>query len=270
MSLARMARKKKWRHENYIRIYELCRDGLKLQQVAHALGVELSTLKDWRMSDEAVDYAIERGQSMARKGTSTTFVDQVLERLPPDLRDVWAQLSAVNEESNPEKRADMITEGQGKRARQTLYVHALVHCGFRNLEACRFVGISPHTVVKWKQGDPEFLQLMDSIHEMKKDFCEGALMGLVAGGDSPAILFTNKTLNRDRGYDPKITISHEGSVRHQVDLSQLNLPVKVLEMIQEAVKGKKEEQLGGNPRVLQLPAKVLQSDIQDEEAFDVE
>lgn len=266
MTVARMARKKKWNHENYVKIYELARDGLTLTEIAHAVGVEASTLKDWRATDPAVDYALDRGKQMAKKSSASTFAEQALERLPDALREVWGQLNALHEEPNPEKRVEMLLEGHGKRARQTLYVQALIHCGFRNLEACRYVGISPHTVVKWKQNDPDFLMLMDSIHEMKKDFCEGALMGLVASGDSPAVLFTNKTLNRDRGYDPKITISHEGSVKHQVDISQLGLPLEVLQAIQEAMQRKKEEQLGGPKRVLELPAKLIR-DEEDEEAF---
>lgn len=267
----KMKRKKKWDPKNYVRVYELCRDGMKLQQVARAVGVELQTLRDWRMSDETLDYAIERGQEMAKKSSGTTFVEQAFNRLPPDLQDKWGQLCALQEEPNPEKRAEMLLEGEGKRARQTLYVHALIHTGFRNLEACRFVGISPHTVVKWKQHDADFLTLMDQIHEMKKDFCEGALMGLVASGDTSAVLFTNKTLNRDRGYDPKITISHEGSVKHQVDISQLNLPVKVLEAVMRAVEAAKK---GHREEYAALPAaednRVLDVSDVDEEAFEEE
>jgi len=96
-------KKSKWRPEFVVKIYELCRDGLKLQQVANAIGVTLSTLKDWRISDEAVDYAIERGQDMGQKGTATTFIEHAFERLPPDLQETWSSLLAIREEPNPRR-----------------------------------------------------------------------------------------------------------------------------------------------------------------------
>ena len=260
-------RRRKFDPKMYVKIHSLCLEGKSLTEVAHAIGVELSTLKEWRRMDEVVDYAIESAKRAKQDGGAVTFVERAFSTMPTDLQDRWRQLVLLQEEPNPEKRAEELLSGQGKKARQVLYVHALVHTGFRNLEACRMVGLSPYTASKWRQSDPDFLALMDHIHEMKKDFCEGALMGLVAQGDTSAVLFSNKTLNRDRGYDPKITVSHEGSVKHQVDISQLNLPAKVMEMILTAVKAAQSKQLEEQPRVKMLPAvqEVLKEE--DEEAF---
>lgn len=44
-------------------------------------------------------------------------------------------------------------------------------------------------------------------------------MGLVKQGDSAATIFASRTLNRDRGYDPKLTVEHTGQVQHSHVLS---------------------------------------------------
>ena len=259
--------KPKWDPKFYVTVYELCRDGLKLKQVAESIGVDFSTLKEWKRTDPTLAYAVQRGQEFARVNDSKTFAEMAFSRLSPELQETFSQLQALQMEPNPEKRAEMLLEGSGKRSRQTLFVHALIHCGFRMLDACRFVGVSRATVQKWKESDPDFLQLMDQVHEMKKDFCEGALMGLVASGNAPAVLFTNRTLNRDRGYDPKITISHEGNVKHQVDISQLNLPVKVLEMVMKAVEQAKKGVAEELPQLPVSKERIVKVESIDEEAF---
>lgn len=251
----------KWKNENYVRIYELVRMGTKFKHVAEQLGVSVQTLKEWKKKDPAVRFAFQRGREFAQKdgGPGSTFLEYVYNRLPEDLQDTWKQLDALSTIDSGEKRVEAVLAGHGKRERQTLFVHALIACNFNAAEACRRVNIPYITLTKWKETDPDFIGLMDTIHEMKKDFVEGALMGLVAQGDTSAVLFCNRTLNKDRGYDPKITVEHRGRVDHGLDLMQLGLPLKVVEMVLEAMQKKSEapKQLEAAPRVLPVTAKVV-------------
>lgn len=237
------SRLSKWDPSYYVKIYELSKQGLSFQGIADALGVTAMTLKAWREQDEGVAYAVRHGKDVARAskepGAGATFLEYVYKRLPEDLKETWAQLDALNNEPNPEKRIEFLLQGKGKREMQVLFVHALIGSNFNAAEACRKLNISYSLVGKWKERDPEFLELMDTIHEMKKDFCEGALMDLVSSRDTSAVLFVNRTLNRDRGYDPKITVEHKGSVTHQMDIMSLGLPPEILKVIMEAMQNKR-------------------------------
>lgn len=244
-----------------LKLYELCREGLKMTPIASAMGVDVQTLKKWKANDPDVAYAWKAGRDAASKNkVGDAFLNYVHGRLPSDLQDLWRDINGIDvQDSNAEKRIERLLEGKGKRIRQSLFIHAMVATNFNRAEACRKVNLSYDAVTNWLRTDPEFARLMDMVTEMKKDFCESALMGLVSQGDTSAVIFTNKTLNRDRGYDPKVTVKHEGTVNHQLDIASLGLPAEVMRAILEAVRKKQEsmKELEA-PRVIQaLPTKVF-------------
>src|SRR5690606_21892274 len=75
-----------------------------------------------------------------------------------------------------------------------------------------------------------------------KNFIEDGLMDLIEIRNPNAVIFANKTLNRDRGYDEKIEVHHSGQVnhKHEFSIDQLNLDTetkrKVLNAIREQQK----------------------------------
>ncbi len=75
-------------------------------------------------------------------------------------------------------------------------------------QACKMVGISKQTYYNWVNEDPEFKASLYDATEEKKDFYEAALQAAVQKGSVPAIIFANKTYNRDRGYgdQPQINV----------------------------------------------------------------
>lgn len=262
---AKAPQKPKLSFENLLKLYELCRDGLKPSAIAAAMGIESSTLKKWRRDYPEIALAWNRGREAGNKNkVGDAFLSYVHGRLPTDLQELWRDINGIDtQDSNAEKRIERLLEGKGKRIRQSLFIHAMVATNFNRAEACRKVNLSYDAVTNWLRTDAEFARLMDMVTEMKKDFCESALMGLVSQGDTSAVIFTNKTLNKDRGYDPKVTVKHEGTINHQLDIASLGLPVEVMRTILEAVKKKQEasKQLEAPVRVLEaIPVKVLDED----------
>ena len=76
-------------------------------------------------------------------------------------------------------------------------------------------------------------------------------------GTSSAIIFANRTLNRDRGYSEKLLVEHSGTIQHLlIPLQRLNLPMEVLLQIEEAMAQLPEYQKtlppGDNKEVINL------------------
>jgi hypothetical protein len=129
----------------------------------------------------------------------------------------------------------------GHLMRQQLYVHAMVYKNFNAAEASRTTGIDYTTYLNWRDKDPKFAEMMDVVRQMQKDFGEGALMSLVGQGDTTAVLFFNRTINKDRGYDPKTTVDVNvgGKVLHgHVKLDDImdRLPLEKRVLMLQAVR----------------------------------
>lgn len=66
--------------------------------------------------------------------------------------------------------------------------------------ACQMIGIARKTHYEWRREDEAYDQACEDLIEVKKDFVEHALMKAVSAGEVSAVIFANRTLNRDRGY----------------------------------------------------------------------
>lgn len=216
----------KWRDSLYVKCYRLALEGLKDGGIAKALGVSRVTFLRWRRQRKALRLALKEARGGLAKSRTQTFSEYVSGRLPDHLRPLWDGIERAEQRANPERRIEALLAGQGEDVRKQVFVHALVSSNFNKAEACRRANVSYSTVTKWC-ADPLFVQLMDQVHQMKQDFIEGCLMGLVAQGDTTATIFASKTVNRDRGYDVKKTVVHEGLVQHaHFDFEQLPLKLK--------------------------------------------
>lgn len=214
-----------WRNNYYVRVYKMAQMGLKNGQIAQQLGVSKATFKSWVKADKALRESLKEAREPKevnqKVGSLSEFVYQ---RLPADLRPLWDTICEADEEPNGERRLELLTANCGELAKQHLWLHALVTKNFNKNEACRVTNIGKSLVAKWVKEDPQFLELVDEIVDMKHDFVEGALMNLVAGGDSAATIFAAKTLLRKRGYDVKTTVEVSGQVNHShghVDLTKV-------------------------------------------------
>lgn len=217
-----------WDNKFYVRIYKAAVQGMSDAQVARMLGVKPDTFATWRKRDRAVRDALEQGRGKKAVGpsgkrTGKSLAEYVFGRLPPDYRKLWRRLEKAWEVEDGERLVEGLMAGQGKRARQYLFFNALIGSNFNKTEAMRKLGIHVQTYNYWMRTDESFAELFRAFNrEFRKDFVEGSLMGLIAQGDQAAIIFANKTLNRDRGYDPKVTVVHEGTVTHaHVDMERV-------------------------------------------------
>ncbi len=248
----------KWRDEFYIRAYELAATGITEKRFADIIGVNVETVRDWKQKNQAFLEAWQKGQARYSGDTGngvTAFHEYVFQRLPPELQLLWGKLQELEGKDWTGQRTDAVLHNSGVRARQHLFIYALTACNFNASIAFKRVGISLRTYQNWLEYDAEFKQLIEEMHFHKKNFFEDALINLVVGGDNAAIMFVNRTFNRDRGYGDKLTV--EGNVQHQhthigVSVDSLGLPLDVRKQLLEAVRARSSAQRAAEAPVAAL------------------
>jgi hypothetical protein len=251
--------KTSWKDEFYVTVYELARDGVSETQMAKSLGVSTTCLRRWKKSKPALGDAIERGRVVGGGMSPTAgFHEYIFQKLPPHLAELYNEIEAVESEPNGIQRVEAMLVHQGKRARQHLFLHALVTSNFNVSRACSTVNISRKTFESWVTSEPDFQELIQEMDFHKKNYFESALVALVARGDSSATIFVNKTINRDRGYNEKLDVNVSGNIEHQhshsvISMKELSLPLEVRRIILAALREKKGEiaNANGNHRRLE-------------------
>jgi hypothetical protein len=258
----------RWSDEFYVRAYQLARQGLADTQIMAALvptgakpgnanGSAKAAWRRWLQEKPALRQALAEGRAVLDPEGSAWdgLKDHVYHSLTEDARAVWEEIAGL-EDLATKKSALRLFERQGRRLKQQLFLYALFECDFSRTTACRRLHLSQRTVDDWC-AEPGFRQLLKGLQECKKDFCESALFRLVKGGDTAAVLFANRTLNRDRGYGDRLDVKVSGKVDHKLTLEQLNLPLEVRKQLLEAMRQRKEqpqEVLEGDYRALPAPA----------------
>jgi hypothetical protein len=226
------------------RIFNYARQGFSLSQIASLVGVSFQAFQLWREKHELVVEAIKQGKAeYTRNGKTQTFKEYVFDRLPEHLKELWDQIDACEEKQNGPERIDALLNDQGKKARQHLFLYALTASSFNASEAMRKVCINRATLNHWKDNDPDFATLMDEIHWHKGNFFENTLINACQNQEPAAIIFANRTFNKDRGYGAKLEVEVSGQVNHihaVVDLDKLSLSIECRKEILAAVKQQEE------------------------------
>jgi hypothetical protein len=265
-NLKRQGRSTSFRFIHVLKAYDCAKQGFSDRAIADAIGINKHVLVRWIRKYSRLRIAIKVGRKKIQ--TAGTFEKYVYDQLSPKMRIVWDKLMKFHNQGAIQK-VEVLLDGKGESVRQAMFIHALVHSNFNASRACSFVNITKQRLLKW-QMDDEFAQLLEEIDWHKKNFMEGSLMDLVAAGDKQAIMFVNKTLNRDRGFGNKIEVEHKGAIGHThqhnvmdftpvLDRLPVKYKMKVLEVMQEVNKETKEAAENGG----QLKLGVKDKDVID-------
>jgi len=211
---------KKWKDDFVFQAYELAKSGETDATVAHQLGVRGDTVKQWRSRKPMFRLAL-RTARRKRKSSGETLQEYIFEHLSPELRDVWKQLTRWEKAATGPARIQALLADKGRRVKQHLFIHALIARNFNPSRAMKLVGVSFDTVRTWQEKDPEFSKLLDEVHYHRKNFLEDHLFQSVEAGDTSAIVFANKTLNRDRGYQESVDLNMSGGMRQPFSVEDL-------------------------------------------------
>lgn len=172
--------------------------------------------------------------------TNDTLPEYIQGHLSPEASFLWERLKRghTGKESGYDRYLKEFSKSN-KTFKQQMFIHAMISCAFNASRACKIIGLSYREVEKWIKYDLDFRNLLDEVQTHKKNFVESALIRLVDAGDSPAVIFANKTLNKDRGYSERVDIVNSGSVAHSLSLEDLDLPLEDQIRIRDAIRKKK-------------------------------
>jgi hypothetical protein len=239
-------------------IYRLSREGLNDKQIAKELSVSATGFACWKTRYASVRYALFRAKKDRIAAETTDWKEYVRGRLPPKLQKVWDKLMEFDKEASGYSQAERLLKERPVKTRQQLLVFSILSSGFNLSKALRKVGLTREIFADWMENDPEFTALLHEVQEVKKDFFEEGLIRLIKAGDSPAIIFANKTLNRDRGYAERMEHVHSGNILlTTVPIGELELPPEMLRVLLDALKRKQMPQ--GQLPVLPVESKVIEN-----------
>lgn len=229
--------------EYVFRIYELEKSELPDSKIADAIGIPFDTYRYWVKNNAAVKMAIKAAR-VAKKfemDKEAEMESYIAGRLSPHLRTYWEQIKNARKERNYTALASFRLKAHEN---QLLFLHTWYKANFNVSRTLQYLGIPRSTYISWR-GIPRFKAIMDEMMEIKKDFYEDALVNCVRRGETQAIIFANKSLNRDRGYSDKKEVEVSGNVKHEhehkmlIDLDRLDLPLEVQVAIAEAMEKRK-------------------------------
>ena len=84
--------------------------------------------------------------------------------------------------------------------------------------ACKQAGISRETHYRWLREDENYKYFVGEENFNTKDFGEHCLLKLMKNENPAAIIFFNKTRNKDRGYYEKQEVEHIGDIPITINL----------------------------------------------------
>tara|TARA_R110002167_G_scaffold45677_3_gene137151 strand:- start:265 stop:1017 length:753 start_codon:yes stop_codon:yes gene_type:complete len=243
----------KFKDEYYVTVYELARSGMSENKMSKNLGVSTVTLRSWKKKNKALRDAIDRGRNSKGKMTTQKWFDYVYQKLPANLMKIWDEIQDLEAQPNGIQKIESLLETNGKRARQHIFLHALVTANFNVSRACSVCNIPRRTFENWVTNEPDFSELMNEINVHKKNFFEASLVGLVARGDSAATIFVNRTYNRDRGYNEKVDVNVIGKIEHEhvhahISIDELELGLEVRTDILKAIRKRNQDTIEQDQR----------------------
>ncbi len=252
----------RWKDEFYVQAHQLARQGLSDVNVARTLGVSRALFERWVREKPALSYALE---SARVKDKGDQLNDYLYSRLDEELQDVWDRIEALEpkevdcqEVTRDKRRMRIKIDGEfsqmSDRLQQKLFLFAWATCSWSKSEALRKCGISASKVERWMT-DEKFSKLAEQMTEHKKDFMESALIELIRQREPSAVIFANKTMNRDRGYNDKVEVDVVGKVSHNVDELGLSLEQK-LEILAKIREKQEPKKLLDNSQVIEVECEV--------------
>jgi len=209
---------KKWEPIMLVHIYKMGRQKLSQSQAAASLNVAKITFETWLRQRPGCRAAWEMGYNEASMtGKSIpNIVDYCYTKLPLTVRGIWDEMMDIQTDGgDPSGEAtEQLLRLHGKPVRQRLFIHAIVWTNFNMNKAARLCNITFASVQSWLE-DPNFRELLKELEWQKKNFFENAFLQKVAEGDSAAIIHAVKTQLKDRGYNEKVVVEHQGIVQHE-------------------------------------------------------
>ncbi len=245
-----MEKKPKWCDTYYVKIFQGTIARFTDQDMANSLDVSLSTYLRWKATKPAIQQAIKEAYNvpdMQREEMQLKY--NIHSILTPELKELWDKVNLCNTVEHGIFRLEVLLRSVGYKAKQALFIHALLKNNFNVSKALKKINITRGTYESWRATDSDFAAIMEEVKEVKGDFYEEALVKQVKLGNPRLIAFANKTYNSKRGYGETIKIDQRTTSQNvnvelrDDDLEQIPLDTKW--KLLKAVENKQNTQSNG-------------------------
>lgn len=216
-----------------------------IDKVSETLGIKASTGYLFTLIKKNKNVKLAKELADERRGKNNTLANYILGNLSPKAQKIWDKISFWLDNERPIQTPKEL-KNCSKELRQEIFLQALVSCSYNVSKACRIAGVNRYTLQTWKDTDIDFGELVEEIHRHKKDFFENALVDLVQMGYPGAVMFVNRTINADRGYNERLSIEHTHQIGSGIDITQLDLDIETRKKILEAIRKRKATVLQAN------------------------
>ena len=241
--------KSRWKPIMLVQIYRLVRIGIPDIDICRSLKVSRETFYKWQRLYPELKEAVEIAKRELAE--SENFPTWVYSRLSPSLQALWDKIEQLHGCADGVAKIEMLLQDNGKKVRQQLFLFALCISRFSPSVAMQKVNITKKELDRWMHSDVEFAELVDEVQWHKGNFFEESLVALVQEGNPAAVMFANRTFNRERGYEKKSTLSveHSGNVMVGVlDLAEL-IPMLTESTKLELLGAIRKKEAEKNPRL---------------------
>lgn len=111
------------------------------------------------------------------------------------------------------RKPGKVTENDRTALKKALFLESYETAYGNVTLSCKLADISRETYYRWTRTDPEFLDKLSAIRPKEKlcDLAENGLVTKLVDKDITAIIFTLKTLGKDRGYVERTEIGGGGA-----------------------------------------------------------
>jgi hypothetical protein len=208
------------------------------------LGVTSASFRKWLEDNEALMDAYKRGRKRFTGDDSGGFIDYVYKMLPEKLQVLWDKIKGAKGKPG---EINFLLADKGDKVKKQLFMQAWCSCNFNPSRACQMINLSPSIYKRWLDDD-DFKELISQIDSHKKNFFEECLVKSAKAGEVAAILFANRTLNRDRGYGDKAELEITGNLNHRhqnvLNFDELGLPIELQKQIMHYYRLHKDKKNG--------------------------
>jgi hypothetical protein len=211
-----------WEPIFLVRIYRMVRLGMLDIDIENELGVSHAGYYYWKQTIPELQQAITMAEKERESGE--TLSDWIFSKLSPQLKEIWQKIGRLEKRKDGVSLIQNMLSEEGKLVKQELFLYALCSHDFSMTRALKKVGVSKRELDSWIQSDPGFSDLVEEMQWHKGNFFEESLMRLVRAGNPAAIVFANRSFNKERGYgtSTQVDVNVRGQVMHGiVDLGEI-------------------------------------------------
>jgi len=234
----------KFNGEYIWKAYQYAATGVSDRELAKMLDIMRPTFRVWRKKHKAFRHALRAGKKYAADGAAgRTLEAYIYEHLSPEVKKLWDEITRFEiMPDGPERIAELL-EGEGKKTRQRLFLHAATANHFSLSKALKTVQVSKAVFDIWQAKDADFSDLVEEMEWHKKNFFEAAAIQLVGEGNAAAVIAINRAKNANRGYGEKTELELSGGidVKQLVDIESLDLDIETRKIILAAIRKSRQD-----------------------------